>query len=140
MKKLCIILAVALVISLTVLGALFMRQQSAQYSLHRWHEGHREQVLSDVLENYAYPGASVQTMTEALGEGDEADADLAECIRQLGGWNEDGSDAVSIAQVRVYNIKNVIGRTTTYLAVVYENDSVLQTVLVSNKKGVEYYE
>ena len=135
MKKLCVILAVFLAISLTAFGTLLMWKQSAQYSHHRWHEGHREQVLADVMENYAYPGASVQTMTEALGEGDAADADLAEYIRQLGGWNDDGSDAVSIAQVRVYNIKTVNGRTTMYLAVVYENDSVLQTVLVSNKKG-----
>ncbi|MBE6561914.1 MAG: hypothetical protein E7662_12405 [Ruminococcaceae bacterium] len=140
MKKLCVILAVFLAISLTAFGTLLMWHQNTQYSHHRWFEGDRENVIGDVMENYAYPGASVQAMTEALGEGDEVDDDLAECIRQLGGWNDDGSDAVSLAQVRVYNIKTVNGRTTYYLAVVYENDRVLQTVLVSNKKGVEYFE
>lgn len=128
MKKLCIILAAALVVSLTAFGTLLMWNRSEQYSHHRWFEGYREDVIYDVLENYAYPGASAESVIETLGEGSEADPALLARILAFGGW-QDGDDV----RVLVYNIEGVNGRVTDYLAVICRGGSVVQTVLVSDE-------
>ena len=129
MKKLCLILTVALVLSVTALGTVLMWNQSHRFTQHRWHEGDRENVISDVLENYAHPGASVETMIKMLGEGNEADPALLARIRALcEGQNGEETDGM---QVFVYNIESANGRVTDYLAVVTRGDRVVQTMFVS---------
>lgn len=132
MKKLCAILVTVLILSLTVLGIVLMWNQSTQYSPHRWFEGYREDVIYDVLEEYAYPGASVEKMLEALGEGNEADSDLLARICTFAKLPD--GDGEADVKVFVYNIEGVYGQVTDYLAVISRGDCVVQTMLVSEEK------
>ena len=130
MKKLCIILACALVISLAVLGAFLLQGQTYRYSPHRWHEGGQDKVIWDVMENYVYPGASMADVIDLLGDGSEAEPGLIRRIRQFGEWQDSGDDATT-AKVLVYNIRRS-GGVEDYFAVVFRGDTVVQTMLISD--------
>jgi len=132
MKKLNGILACALALSLAVLGGMYLQMQTYKYTPHRWHEGSPEKVIYDVMENYAYPGASVTDVIDRLGEGRKADSALNERLRQLGAW-QDGGNTGTPVEVLVYNVRKN-GGTETYFAVVYRGDTVVQTALISENR------
>lgn len=123
MKKLNTVLIIALVLSVAVIGGLLIEDQFGKFSQHKWYEGHAEEVIFDVIVNYACPGASAADVEASLGVGKD-DAELKEKILTMFGYHNEENDGY---EVWIYPIE-----TNRYFVVVHDHDVVVKTMLVDS--------
>ena len=124
MKKLNTVLIIALVLSVAVIGGLLIEDQFGKFSQHKWYEGHAEEVIFDVMENYAYPGASAADVKDCLGVGKEDAPEAKEKLLALFGYQNEVNDGY---EVWIYPVE-----TNRYFVVVHDNEVVLKTMLVDS--------
>ena len=123
MKKLNTVLIIALVLSVAVIGGMVIEDQFGKFSQHKWYEGHAEDVIFDVIVNYACPGASAADVEASLGVGKD-DAELKEKILTMLGYQNDENDAYA---VWIYPIE-----ANRYFVVVHDHDVVVKKMLVDS--------
>ena len=123
MKKLNTVLIIALVLSVAVIAGLLIGDQFGKYSQHKWYEGHAEDIIFDVMDNYAYPGTSAADVEASLGVGKD-DAELKEKILTMFGYQNDENDAYA---VWIYPIE-----ANRYFVVVHDREVVVKTMLVDS--------
>ena len=124
MKKLNTVLLIALVLSVAVIGGMVIEDQFGKFSQHKWYEGHAEDVIFDVIVNYACPGASAADVEASLGVGKEDVPELKEKILTMFGYQNDGNDGY---EVWIYPIE-----ANRYFVVVHDHDVVVKTMLVDS--------
>lgn len=124
MKKWNTVLIIALVLSVSVIGGLLIVDQFGKYTQHKWYEGHAENVIFDVIENYAYPGASAADVEANLGVGKEDITELKEKILTMFGYQNDENAGY---EVWIYPIE-----TNRYFVVVHDHEVVVKTMLVDS--------
>lgn len=124
MKKWNAVLIVVLALSVSVISGLLIGDQFEKYSQHKWFEGHAEDIIYDVMENYAHPGASAADVKDYLGVGKEDTLELKEKILSLFGYQNEVNDGY---EVWIYPIN-----TGRYFVVVHDNQVVLKTMLVDS--------
>ena len=123
MKKWNSVLIVVLVLSVAVISGFLISDQFGKYSHHKWFEGHAEDIIYDVIEHYAYPGASAADVEASLGVGKD-DAELKEKILTMLGYQNDENDAYA---VWIYPIE-----ANRYFVVVHDHEVIVKTMLVDS--------
>ena len=124
MKKLNTVLLIALVLSVAVIGGMVIEDQFGKFSQHKWYEGHAEDVIFDVIVNYACPGASAADVEASLGVGKEDVPELKEKILTMFGYQNEVNDGY---EVWIYPVE-----TNRYFVVVHDHDVVVKTMLVDS--------
>ncbi len=124
MKKLNTVLLIALVLSVAVISGLLIQDQFGKYSQHKWYEGHAEDVIFDVIENYAYPGASAADVEATLGVGKDDAVEFKEKILTMFGYQIDENAEY---EVWIYPIE-----ANRYFVVVHDHEVVVKTMLIDS--------
>ena len=134
MKHLTTILSVLLILAVSLLIGFAVQDSLYSFSQHRWFEGHREDVIFDVMENYVYPGVSASDAEAYLGTGsDDADELKAPLLQAF--LSESEQTAIeTVFTVNVYPLQNPPssddGIKNSYFAVIHDGTTVLKTMLV----------
>lgn len=133
MKKLNVLLLIALLLVGAILSGLLIQNQFNKYSLHKWHEGHRGDIINDVMENYVYPGVSVADVEAYLGTEVKDSADLKTKVLSMFDYQ---SDEITAYEVLIYEIEYDIrvndNQPNCYFVVVHNQEIVLKTMLVNS--------
>ena len=133
MKKLNAVLLVALVLSVSVIAGGIIQGQSGKYSQHKWHEGFREDVINDVMENYVYPGVSVADVETYIGTGTDESSELKDKILSLFEYQNDEATAYEAWIYGIeYDIRDDDNMENSFFVVVHNGDVVLKTMLVDS--------
>ena len=133
MKKLNVLLLIALLLVGGVLSGLLIQNQFGKYSPHKWHEGYREDVINDVMENYVYPGVSVADVETYIGTGTDESSELKDKILSLFEYQNDEATAYEAWIYGIeYDIRNDDNMENSYFVVVHNGDVVLKTMLVDS--------
>jgi len=131
MKK--FIFQAALVITVSILIGILIHIQTGKYSEHKWHEGHREKVIEDIMKNYVYPGVEVSDVEKHLGTGIEDSENLKIRILNMFEYPADESSEVD---VWIYTITNALSDTdnirNSYFAVIHDEKVVLKTIFIDS--------
>ena len=133
MKKLNVLLLIALLLVGGVLSGLLIQNQFGKYSPHKWHEGYREDVINDVMENYVYPGVSVADVETYIGTGTDESSELKDKILSLFEYQNDEATAYEAWIYEIeYDIRDDDNMENSYFVVVHNGDVVLKTMLVDS--------
>lgn len=133
MKKLNVLLLIALLLVGGVLSGLLIQNQFGKYSPHKWHEGYREDVINDVMENYVYPGVSVADVETYIGTGTDESSELKDKILSLFEYQNDEANAYEswIYEIE-YDVRDDDNMENSYFVVIHNGDVVLKTMLVDS--------
>ena len=134
MKYLNSILLILLILAASLLIGFAVQDSLHSYSPHRWFEGHSEDVIIDVMENYVYPGISAEDAESYLGTGSKNADDLkAQILGAFLAGTEQTANETTYT-VYIYPIhsapSSTVGIPNSYFAVIHDGTTVLKTMLV----------
>lgn len=124
MKKWYTVLMIALVLSVAVISGLLIEDPFGKYAQHKWYEGHAEDVIFDVIENYAYPGATATDVEAAISVGKEDVTEFKDKVLTMFGYQNDENTGY---EVWIYPIE-----ANRYFVVVHDRAVVVKTMLVDS--------
>lgn len=134
MKHLTSILFILLILAASLLVGFAVQDSLHSYSKHRWFEGHAEDVILDVMENYVYPGVSAQDAEAYLGTGSDNADDLKEQLLTAFLAETEQTAIETVYTVYIYPIQNAPssddGIQNSYFAVIHDGSTVLKTMFV----------
>ena len=134
MKHLSTILLILLILAASLLVGIAVQDSLHSYSRHRWFEGHREDVIIDVMENYVYPGVSAENAESYLGTGSDNADELKEQLLAAFLSETEQTAVETVYTVHIYPIQNTPsandGIQNSYFAVIHDGTTVLKTMLV----------
>ena len=133
MKKVNAVILAVLVLTISVIVVGTIQGQQGKYSQHKWHEGYREDVINDVMENYVYPGVSVADVETYIGTGTDESSELKDKILSLFEYQNDEATAYEswIYEIE-YDVRDDDNMENSYFVVVHNGDVVLKTMLVDS--------
>lgn len=111
-----------------VMSFLLWRGQY-RYSLHKWHEDRNEKIIYDVMNNYVYPGVSVDDVRKYIGDGmrEEKKSKVKEQLLNVYGLGDGEDDIIYIIDTNISRGDEKISR---YFIVIHDGETVVRTALV----------
>ena len=128
------ILIILLILTASLLVGFGIQQDMHTYSRHRWFEGHSEDVIDDVMENYVYPGVSAEATEDLLGTGSDNANELKERILHSFCAENGQTERETDYTVLIYPISNPPQDSdnlpNSYFVVIHDGTTVLKTALI----------
>ena len=134
MKHSKTILVILLILTASLLVGFGMQNEMRTYSKHRWFEGHSDDVIADVMENYVYPGVSAEVAMDLIGSGSDNAKDLKEKILHAFLTEKEQTAQDVIYTVCIYPLQNAPrdddNIPNSYFFLIHDGSTVQKTALI----------
>lgn len=104
--------------------------QIHEFSKSKWNNGHREDIIYDVIENYIYPGVSLTEVKDKLSSGISVDENTEAGYLALFDLDNSMYDVIIYQISNDYNDLDNIRN--SYFVIIHDSEVVVKTLFVDS--------